>query len=292
MTSLPTVTITSRRLHLRVLASGGPRILALHLDEGPNLLAETPNARWETPWGEFALLGGHRLWHAPEAFPRSYWPDLIGPDAEQIDHGVILRSAIDPGGIAKSITITLDPTHPRVHLRHTLTNHGLWPVELAPWAITQLAPGGLAIVPLHNGQPPTNPLLPNRQIAFWPYTPLPDPRLSFCGDYILIDTSQAGPPAKIGTHSAAGWLAYLYQETMFVKLAVYHPHGHYPDRHCNLEVYYDHSCTELETLAPLHHLEPGATVIHDEIWQVLPWSTTIDQHDLFKALAKVAEELV
>jgi hypothetical protein len=125
MTSLPTVTITSRRLHLRVLASGGPRILALHLDEGPNLLAETPNARWETPWGEFASLGGHRLWHAPEAFPRSYWPDLIGPDAEQIDYGIILRSAIDPGGIAKSITITLDPTHPRVHLRHTLTNHGL-----------------------------------------------------------------------------------------------------------------------------------------------------------------------
>jgi hypothetical protein len=79
---------------------------------------------------------------------------------------------------------------------------------------------------------------------------------------------------------------------MFVKLAVYHPYGHYPDRHCNLEVYYDHSCTELETLAPLHHLEPGATVIHDEIWQVLPWSTTIDQHDLFKALTKVAAELV
>ncbi|ABY33378.1 MAG TPA: hypothetical protein DEF43_06095 [Chloroflexus aurantiacus] len=290
--SYETLTITSRRLRLTVLAAGGPRILALHLDNGPNLLAETPNARWETPWGEFVLLGGHRLWHAPEAFPRSYWPDLNGPAAEQIDHGVTLRSAVDPGYIAKSLTVTLDPEQPRLHLQHTLTNHGLWPVELAPWAITQLAPGGKAILPLHNGQPPANPLLPNRQIAFWPYTPLPDPRLAFCDDFILIDTAIAGPPAKVGAHSAAGWLAYLHQATLFIKRTVYQPAAHYPDNNCNLEIYYDRGCTELETLAPLCRLDPGASVSHTEIWQVIPWTDDLDQSDLFTTLAQRAAEMV
>lgn len=290
--SYETLTITSRRLRLTVLAAGGPRILALHLDNGPNLLAETPNARWETPWGEFVLLGGHRLWHAPEAFPRSYWPDLNGPAAEQIDHGVTLRSAVDPGYIAKSLTVTLDPEQPRLYLQHTLTNHGLWPVELAPWAITQLAPGGKAILPLHNGQPPANPLLPNRHIAFWPYTPLPDPRLAFCDDFILIDTAIAGPPAKVGAHSAAGWLAYLHQETLFIKRTVYQAAAHYPDNNCNLEIYYDRGCTELETLAPLCRLDPGASVSHAEIWQVIPWTDNIDQSDLFETLAQRAAEMV
>ncbi|MFN3374646.1 MAG: hypothetical protein ACK44M_13910, partial [Chloroflexus sp.] len=105
----PTLSIATERLRLTVLAAGGPRILGLQLDGGPNLLAETPAARWATPWGEFTLLGGHRLWHAPEAFPRSYWPDLDGPAAEPVAGGIVLRSAVDPGGIAKTITITLDP---------------------------------------------------------------------------------------------------------------------------------------------------------------------------------------
>jgi hypothetical protein len=287
-----TITIATERIRLTVLAAGGPRILALHLDNGPNLLAETPAARWQTPWGEFALLGGHRLWHAPEAFPRSYWPDLDGPPAEPVEHGVILRSDIDPGGIAKSLTVTLDPQQPRLHLRHALTNHGLWPVELAPWAITQLVPGGLAVLPLHDAQPPPNPLLPNRQIALWPYTSLPDPRLHITDDALLIDTALAGQPAKVGVHSAAGWLAYIHQGMVVVKWAAYQPTGIYPDRNCNLEIYYDQGCTELETLAPLVHLAPGATITHDEIWFLAPWSVPIDRKDLFKHLSKLVNELV
>lgn len=292
MMTYPTFTIATERLRLTALAAGGPRILALQLDNGPNLLAETPAARWQTPWGEFALLGGHRLWHAPEAFPRSYWPDLAGPAAEPVEGGIILRSAVDPSGIAKTITITLDPVQPRVYLRHALTNHGLWPVELAPWAITQLAPGGLAVLPLRDDRPSANPLAPDRQLAVWPYTPLPDPRLQFAADHILVDTALSGPPAKIGAHSPAGWLAYLHQGIAFIKRVAYDPARPYPDRNCNLEIYYDHGCTELETLAPLAQLAPSATVTHDELWLLEPWPFQIDRENLFKALAKMISELV
>ncbi len=288
----PTLTMTVGRLRLTVLAAGGPRILGLQLDQGPNLLAETPAARWETPWGEFVLIGGHRLWHAPEAFPRSYWPDLAGPTAEPITNGVVLRSAVDPGGIAKTMTVTIDPRQPRVQVRHALTNHGLWPVEIAPWAITQLAPGGLAVLPLRDDRPPSNSLAPDRQIVFWPYTPLSDPRLQLTDDCLLIDRVQSGPPAKVGAHSPAGWLAYWWQGILFIKRAAWIADGRYPDRNCNLEVYYDQGCVELETLGPLQQLGPGATVTHDEIWHVLPWSDPIEQRDLFKTLAKVVSELV
>ncbi len=286
------LTITVGRLRLTVLAAGGPRILGLQLDDGPNLLASTPDARWQTPWGEFALLGGHRLWHAPEAFPRSYWPDLDGPAAEPIERGVILRSAIDPGGIAKTVTITIDPDRLTIDVRHELINHGLWPIELAPWAITQLAPGGLAILPLVGPQATAQPLWPDRQIAFWPYTPLPDPRLQLAADHILIDTAISGPPAKVGAFSLAGWLAYLHQDVAFIKWAACDPTRSYPDRNCNLEIYYDQRCTELETLAPLTALAPGAVVTHHERWRVVPWSMPIDRKELCKVLAKLAAELV
>ena len=42
-----------------------------------NLLAETPDIFWPTPDGDYYLRGGHRLWHAPEAKPRSSKLGLI-----------------------------------------------------------------------------------------------------------------------------------------------------------------------------------------------------------------------
>ena len=39
-----------------------------------------------TPYGDFYFHGGHRLWHAPEAMPRTYIPDR-----NVNDHGTIQR---------------------------------------------------------------------------------------------------------------------------------------------------------------------------------------------------------
>ena len=73
---LPTRILSNQHLRLEFLAEAGPRIVRLSLaGSGENLMAEVPDIHWTTPYGEYYLRGGHRLWHAPEAVPRSSVPD-------------------------------------------------------------------------------------------------------------------------------------------------------------------------------------------------------------------------
>ncbi len=46
----------------------------------------------------------------------------------------------------------------------------------------------------------------------------------------------------------------------------------YPDHGCNAEIYCNENFLELESLAPLVYLEPGAGVQHREVWEI---STTL-----------------
>ena len=59
----------------RCSRAAGPRIVGLGLTDRPNLLAETPDLGWETPYGRYELVGGHRLWFAPEDPERVAVPD-------------------------------------------------------------------------------------------------------------------------------------------------------------------------------------------------------------------------
>src|SRR5476649_82399 len=53
----------------------GPRILRYGFIKGENMLGDASEVKAQTPLGEWRALGGHRLWSAPEAFPRSYSAD-------------------------------------------------------------------------------------------------------------------------------------------------------------------------------------------------------------------------
>ena len=63
---------------------------------GQDLLAEVPDIHWTTPYGEYYLRGGHRLWHAPEAVPRSSVPDNGGLTVEGRDGAVYLSQPPEP----------------------------------------------------------------------------------------------------------------------------------------------------------------------------------------------------
>src|SRR6266511_4651945 len=59
-----------------------------------------------------------------------------------------LEQPVEPGtGIQKAMVVTLDASGTGVTVRHTLTNRGQKPFELAPWALTVMNPGGTAIIP-------------------------------------------------------------------------------------------------------------------------------------------------
>ncbi|NJN15893.1 MAG: hypothetical protein HC822_06190 [Oscillochloris sp.] len=265
---LATHSITNGHVQLDVLSTAGPRIVRLIGANGRNLLAEMPDKTWDVPNGTFHIYGGHRLWHGPEAFPRTYQPDNEGLELEEIAGGVILRRPTEPAsGIAKEVVIRLATDRAALTIDHHLINNSPWPIELAPWAITQFRPGGHAIIPFGPIDPDRAALLPNRMLVFWPYTQPSDPRFRFGDAYLIIHAGEL-PPTKLGTFVERGWTAYHVDETLIVKRFTPQPGSNHVDHGCNVEVYTDRNTLELETIAPLSRLEPGARVNHREEWEL------------------------
>jgi hypothetical protein len=286
---LSTRVIENTRLRLEYLTGAGPRLLRLTLQgSNRNLFAEIPQVTFESPHGPYHPYGGHRLWLSPENPGITYFPDDFSPRADQLPDGVRLTGPVEtPSGVQKSMEVRFDAGQSVVTLNHTLTNLGSAEVEFAPWAITQMAPGGWAVIP--NVPPQTaSKLLPDRSLALWPYTRLDDSRLRFMDDLILVRSDETVQPCKIGLRSQDGWLGYYHAGVFFRKLAQPDWSQPYPDFGCNLEVYVDNRFLELETIGPLTRLSPGASLSHRETWQI--WAG-LDVADTAEAAAALAREL-
>ena len=245
-------------------------------------LGELPSI--PTPYGDFYFRGGHRLWHSPEAMPRTYIPDTPVTLTELPD-GVLLEAQTEAGtGIRKRIEIHLDPDKPSLKLTHTLINDGMWPVELAAWALTQCRLGGTVIMPMPVGNVDEAGLLPNRQFSLWPYVRINDPRLKLGDEFIVFKAQALLPPFKIGYFNTAGWLAYEVDGILVRKTFSVTADRVHPDNNCNAEVYCNDQFVELESLGPLKILNPQASITHVETWDVFDQSEIFPQ-EIRKALA-------
>jgi hypothetical protein len=263
---LDCVSLESAALSLLVTRSVGPRIISLRFNGGENLLAELPDIVTKCPDGEiFHFYGGHRLWHAPENLPRTYVPDDTPVEVLPVQNGLSVTQPVEvQTGIEKSIQVSLVADKPQVIVRHTLTNRGLWPVECAPWAITQLKKGGVAILP--QSQERTG-LLPNRSLVLWPYTDLASLQVSWGNRYILVRAEMQGP-FKVGFPNPHGWLAYWLDGTLFVKRAAFDAQAEYYDFGSSSECYCNNRFLELETLSSISRLAPGQSATHTETWEL------------------------
>ncbi len=253
------------------------RITGLIYGGKPNILADLNNLPpIYTPYGDFHFLGGHRLWHSPEAIPRTYIPDQPVIVTELPD-GVLLEAKTEPGtGIRKRIEIRLAAGKPSATLTHTLINDGLWPVELSPWAITQFRLGGTVILPMPIDNADKAGLLHNRQFSLWPYTRINDPRLILDDSFVLFKAEASLPPFKIGYFNSHGWMAYWLDGVLFRKTFEAQVGLAYPDNNCNAEMYCNDQFVEAESLAPLNILNPGDSADHVETWELFdtleqPW---------------------
>ena len=267
---LPTRIMCNRHLRLEFLAEAGPRIVRLMLaGSDENLLAEVPDIHWTTPYGEYYLRGGHRLWHAPEAIPRSSVPDNDGLTIEERNCAVRLSQPPEPvTAIRKSMEIRLHDERPAVTLSHELWNGGAWAIELAPWAITQLPLGGVAILPQPTEPMDRDGVLPNRHLVLWPYTQWRDPRLCLGDEYVLVEAQPQSPIFKIGYLNHHGWIGYLRAGILLAKRFQPQPNAWHADLGCNAEVYCNERFIEMETLGPLSRVEPGQSVTHVETWEL------------------------
>lgn len=261
--SLPFESVENNFLRVDYLTTIGPRIIALYAKQANlELLVQTPDIHWPTPHGEYYLYGGHRVWKAPEdSFyncPEDHVTIITDKDR------VTLRSSVDGSGLQKEISFCLDEN--RVLLTHQITWHGQEPIELAPWTITQLPLGGVAILP-QSDIPAGS--MPTRSLAVWPYASIADLRLELHDELILVYGSADEKVFKAGSYNPFGWAAYLLDKVLFVKRFPVSDFRTLPDMGSNVEVFVWDSYLELETLGKLTSLNPGESVIFEETWEVI-----------------------
>ena len=272
--------LVSEHLWVDVLATAGPRIIRLGLTGSPrNLLAETPDIGWETPYGRYELFGGHRLWFAPEDPDRVAIPDGHGLQVDLEPDGITLTGlAEQPTGLVRSMTLRLVHGHASLELRHELHNAGDRPIELAPWSITQLPLGGTVLLP-QRAATRDHHVHPNRSLVLWPYTSWEDPRFRPRDGLLTLD-AQAGPNLKLGYFNDAGWVGYVHDGALIVRR--FEPLSGQPhaDLGCNVEVFIERRFLELELLGPLIELAPTSSVALVEHWDVEAVGPTIDRADL------------
>ena len=258
--------------HISILAtiSVGPRILSLQTHAGENIFAELPDATLECPGaGLFHFYGGHRLWHAPEDPQVTYLPDDTAVRATAIGNGIRLTQEKESKtSLQKELEIRLLDDLPAVEVRHILTNRGDRECTLAPWAITQLKPGGVAILPQFTDFIDNNPTLPNRSVVLWPYTDINGEDITWGNETILVHAHMKDGRLKIGFPNPVGWMAYWNKGSLFVKRTAFIQGGEYFDRGSSSECYCDPRFLELETLAPVSKLQPGGCIEHIEGWEL------------------------
>lgn len=255
-------------IELIVTTDIGPRIVHFGFINKQIFFYLVPEHYGKTGGEEWRIYGGHRLWLAPEVMPFSYNPDNDKVEFTVQDNRIKLMQKKETiTGIVKEMEITLSPDKNEVQVLHRLINKNSVEVELAPWPITMLAPGGRAIIPQEPYGEGDDFLLPARSLALWQYTKMNDPRWIWGEKYIQakqdpLFTSEQ----KIGVTNKQGWTAYYLNGELLIKRFDFNPDAVYPDYGCNNETYINGNFLEIETLGPLTKLAPGGVVEHTEYW--------------------------
>ena len=262
--------LANDQVELIVTGDVGPRIIRFGYIGKENMFKEFTDQVGKTESDQWLNFGGHRLWHAPEAQPRTYYPDLEPVLIQEIEDGFIATQKPEPTtGLQKQMKIVLSNDKPEVQIKHILINHNLWTIETAPWALSVMDIGGTAVLPLPpRGSFPSH-LLPTGTISLWPYTNLSDPRWTMCESFILLKQDpEASTAQKLGVFASNGWAAYANHDCLFVKQVPLKLDGLYPDMGANFEVFTDPDFLEVESLGPIESILPKGQIEHLEHWSL------------------------
>jgi hypothetical protein len=217
---------------------------------------------------KFQLRGGDRVWKAPEDPVATWAPDNVPVQIIPTATGLIARAPIEPlTNLQKEIEIAIAPSGTTVTVSHRITNHSLFTLEFAPWALTMMAQGGIAVSGFPpRGRHPIN-LEATNPLVMWAYTDLADPRWKFTKKYLTLRQDPNNKEAqKLGLFNPDTWAAYLLNGEAFVKRTKADASKTYPDFGCSFETFTNNEFLEIETLGPLTKLSPGHTVEQVEHW--------------------------
>jgi hypothetical protein len=172
-------------------------------------------------------------------------------------------------GFQKSMIVRLAASGSKVEVIHRLKNTTLFAIDIAPWALTMMAPGGQAIY----GFPPRGKhpemLQPTNPLVMWAYTNFGDPRWKFTSKYMGLRQDPNMPePQKTAFFNVNTWGAYLRNGDLFIKRYAADASKTYPDMGVCFETFTNGEFLELETIGPMIKLAAGATVEHVEHWSL------------------------
>lgn len=263
------VRLANGQVEVIVTQDVGPRVARFGFIGEQNLFAEIEGEQGGSDEEEWMLRGGHRLWAAPEAKPETYELDNTPIQIEEIDGGIRTRQPVGPlTGLVKTMDIMLETDSTQVTILHSLQNVSQKPVTAAPWALSVMSPGGMAIIPMPRKIAHTERLTHNQEWSIWGYTNLNDPRWSFGSRYVLFRHDPEKGPSKIGMAHREGWVGYLLGEFLFVKRFEWLGGAKYPDGGVNFETFANEEFLEVESLGALTTLEPDESVSHEEQWEL------------------------
>ena len=270
--------LANDQIELVVTLDVGPRVISFHTKNGANVFKTFDEQLGGTGETEWMIRGGHRFWIAPEDLERTYHIDNH-PPRHWVDSATgefIFEAEQNAGGrILKTLGITISPDSAKVRVRHTAKNMDSKPLEFSAWALSVMKAGGTAVIP----QPPLGEhprdLLPNRTMVLWPYTDLTDPRFRIGRDFIVLRQAADRPPAKLGLSHKEKQIAYIVDDSIFIKSFDFIEGETYPDGGCNFETFTNREMLEVESLSPLRTVPPGGEITHIEEWTLLPLSGSV-----------------
>jgi hypothetical protein len=263
------IKISNDLVELIVTTDVGPRIIHFSPKDGENMMYINPAEAGSMGDDKYHTYGGHRLWHAPEDFVRTYAADNFPVKVDQIKNGVRLTADTEFNGVQKVVEIQMSDDAPTVKVNHIIINHTSWTIPFAVWSITVMGDGGKLIVPHADKIGHDKKLTPTHLLALWGYTKMDDPRWTWGDKYYMLRQDVAFNYAqKVGSLNTKGWAAYWRKNSLFIKKFGYDPDVVYPDFNCNFETYTDQVMLEVESLGPNVELEPGKQAEHTEEWSL------------------------
>ncbi len=277
------VRLSNDQIELIATQEVGPRIIRLGFRGEKNVFGEIKADLGKKGGEEWRIYGGHRLWHAPEARPRTYYPDNQPVNVSGEENLLVLvQPEEETTHLEKRMILEMDEQENHVKVTHQIFNRGLWEIEFAAWALSVMCPGGFAIVPQEPFASHQELLTPVRPVVLWGYTNMSDPRFRWGQKYVTLrQDPQATSPNKAGFGNTQGWAAYWVENFVFLKLFSYQEEMIYPDFGSTVEVFTNQDFLELETLSPLRKVSPREAVEHVEHWFLFRMEEPFQDEDSF-----------
>jgi hypothetical protein len=262
--------VSNGEVELVVTGDVGPRIIRFGFVGGQNLFKEYAEQLGGTGEAKTQLRGGDRVWKAPEDPVATWAPDNVPVAITVTADGLIARAPVEPlTSLQKEIEVRMAATGTEVTVLHRITNRSFFSLEYSVWALTMMAPGGIAISGFPpRGRHPAN-LEATNPLVMWAYTNLADKRWVFTRKYLTLKQDPNNSEAqKLGMFNPITWGAYVLNGEAFIKRARANPGETYPDFGCSFETFTNNEFLEMETLSPLTKLPPGKTAEQVEDWSL------------------------